>query len=259
MLDLLHLQKKTARALLNGEITAIAGEFSVKNADPARRLSIFSNNTFSSLTAVLKSVFPVTARLADDRFFDYAAHAFIAAEPPREARLSQYGATFPRFLAKFPPCCGFPIIAQMAGLEWAIVSSLNAAEEPPAPVSMLEHLHRAGGKARLHLRPNLYFTISRWNLISVWIDHKASGGKSLRPLERRTSRIAVMRHGEDIQFLSLEPARFAFWRTLAGGMTLEQAMSRAVAREPLFDLVSETLLLFRAGLVTGIGFPAMNH
>ena len=259
MLSLQQLQNLTARSLLSGDTAPVAGEFAVATASAARRLSIYRNNTIASLTAALKATFPVTVRLADERFFAYAVHNFIIGEPPREARLSAYGGRFPRFLARFPAARGYPILAQMAGLEWAIAGSLNGAEEVAAPVAMLARLKDAGAGACLRLQPNLQFAATRWNLIDVWVDHKAPTGHGLRPLQRRTTRLAVTRRGEDIQFLELEPARFAFWRALAKRSPVEQAMARALARDPLFDLVSETLLLFRAGLVTGIEDPPTAH
>ena len=44
----------------------------------------------------------------------------------------------PRFLAGFEPCKDFPIIAEMATLEWAIAGALNEAEEMPAPISLIK-------------------------------------------------------------------------------------------------------------------------
>jgi hypothetical protein len=257
MLSLQELQNQTARSLLGGDTTTIAGEFAVAQASARRRLSIYRNNTIASLTAALTATFPVTVRLADERFFAYAAHSFITAEPPRETRLSAYGEGFPRFLARFPAARGTPVLAQMATLEWAIAAALNADEEEPAPIALLAELERGGGCLRL--QPNLRFVATRSNLVDVWMDHKAPAGHALRPLARRATRIAVTRRGEDIQFVDLEPARFAFWRSLAKGTTVAQAMTRALARDPLFDLVAETLLLFRAGLVTGLEVPPSTH
>ena len=244
--DLRQIQSKTVTALLKGEFSDIAGIFST----PPSRLSIYRNNTLISLTNALKATFPVTVQLADEQFFAYAAHAFITAEPPREARLSEFGGGLPRFLARFPTCRAYPVIAEMAAFEWAITRAMHGAETYPAPAALLERLCEGGGKLRLSLQPNLNFAVSRWNLVNVWMDHKTNA--SLRPLERRITRIAVSRRGDDIDFVNLDPARFIFWRSLAGGRTIEHAMLHAASRDPLFDPVFETLLLFRAGLVTGL-------
>lgn len=255
MANLLALQDIMTTAILGGDSGPIANELLAGQANAAARFNIFRNNTFASLTECLKAVFPVTVRLSDERFFAYAAHEFIARRPPREARLSCYGAEFPKFLAGFEPCKDFPVIAEMATLEWAIAGALNEAEEMPAPISLIREAGIDGGKIGLLLQPNLRFAVARWPLLGVWSDHKKENLVITGPLKRKVSRVAVTRHGDDIQLLELESSRFAFWRALSSGLSIEIAAARALARDPLFDLVSETIALFRSHLVTGILTP----
>lgn len=251
MSDLQTLQHDMVGAILGGDMGHVAEEFRAGGADAAARLRIFRNNTFTSITECLKAVFPVTMQLSDERFFAYAAHEFIAKEPPGEARLSRYGAGFPRFLASFEPCLRFPVIAEMAALEWAVADSLHDAEETPISMSLVGGALLDGGNACLRLQPNLRFTVSRWPLAGLWLDHKKAMPIITGPLKPGLSRLAICRNGEDIQFIEMEPARFAFWRTLARGQSIENAARRALARDRLFDLVRETILLFRSNLVTG--------
>lgn len=255
MADLQALQNRMTAAILGGDMANVAEELLAGTADPGRRLRIYRNNTFASLTECLKATFPVTVRLADERFFAYAAHQFIAAHPPREARLSAYGGEFPRFLAAFPPAREFPIIAEMASLEWAIAACLNDTEEPPVPMSVLELAEVGSGAAGLCLQPNLRFAMARWPLIGVWSSHKRETVAIDGPLARKLSRIAVSHNGEDIQLLELDAARFAFWRALHRGLSLALAAERALARDRLFDPVGETVILFRSRLVTGVFTP----
>jgi hypothetical protein len=250
MPDLQTLQRTFTTAVLDGNFAPLAGHIVAGRADAQRRLSIFRNNAFLSLTKALRTTFSVTEQLAGAKFFDYATHHFIAAHPPSEARLSVYGDMFPRFLAGFPPCRQHPIIAAMAALEWAVAQSLNAAEERPAPASLLQRMHEIGGAARLGLQPSLSFTVSRWPVLGVWADHKRQAFDNLAPVARSAERIAVIRLDGDIQLLPLGAGRFTFWRSLSRGLTIEESARRALLRDPLFDLVSETLLLFRMRLVT---------
>jgi hypothetical protein len=255
MPDLQTLQNNMADAILGGDMAHFADELDAGPASATSRFNIFRNNTYMSLTECLKTVFPVTVRLSDERFFAYAAHEFISNRPPRQAQLSNYGAEFPRFLAGFAPCREFPVIAEMAALEWAIAGSLNEAEEQPAPISLIKEGGPDGGRVSLRLQPNLRFAMARWPLLGVWADHKKGNVEIAGPLRRTVSRVAISRRGEDIQLLELEAPRFAFWRSLARGLPIETAAQRALARDPLFDLVRETLLLFRSQLVTGVSTP----
>jgi hypothetical protein len=257
MSSLQRLQNSLAAAILSGDMSSQAGLFEAGGANATARLGIFRNNTIISLTECLKTVFPVTVKLADPRFFAYAAHEFITKHPPREARLSSYGAGFPRFLAGFDACKGFPIIAEMAVLEWAMSDSLNQIDEPPMLLAQAAEALVSGRQVHLMLQPNLRFAVSRWPLLDLWLDHQSGYSVQSKAIEPRRSRIAVMTRNDDIQCLELEQPRFAFWRAIRRGASLDTAATRVLSRDRLFDLVHETMLLFRSGLVIG-AFTAAN-
>jgi len=248
MRDLAELQASMTEAVLRGDAAPLAGELTAPNADPVRRFAIFRNNTFLSLTRHLEAVFPVTTRLGDERFFRYAAFEFIRSHPPREPRLSSYGSAFPRFLASFPACRSSPVLPEMASLEWAVQSALTAAEHAPLASSALAEIGQSASNPRLVLQPSLRFAASRWQILPLWRGTHPED----RALDRRIARIAIFRNSDRIRFVELSSPRFAFWRSLARSEQLEVAAARALARDPMFDLVEEILALFRAGLVIGV-------
>jgi hypothetical protein len=229
------------RAIFTGSFVDIEGEFVAGHADPARRYAIYRNNMFLSLTAHLRAIFPVTERLGDERFFAYAAHQFILSAPPRASRLVVYGAAFPHFLSRFPACRHAPILAEMAALEWAIHGALTSAQLP------FIELAEMTGASTFNLQPSLRFVLSRWPVLGLW----AHQSERQQALPRRTSRIAVVRHDDDIRFFELTPARFAFWRSLTQGRGIEAAAARALARDARFNLADEIVFLLRNRLVTG--------
>jgi hypothetical protein len=233
------------QAIMAGSFVDVEEEFTARNADPARRYAIYRNNMFQSLTAHLRAVFPVTAKLGDERFFAYAAHQFIQREPPSSSRLVVYGATFPRFLSRFPACRHAPILAQMAALEWAIHSALTSAQGPFLGAKEMTAISAEQG---LELQPSLRFVLSRWPVLGPWA-HEAERQQAL---PRKPSRIAVARHDDDIRFFELSTARFAFWRSLARRLSLEEAAMRALAHDAHFDLADEIAFLFRNRLVSGL-------
>ena len=252
MPDIHEIQSRMTAAILSGDLESHAGLFRAGTANASERLAIFRNNTIVSLTECLKMVFPVTVKLSDSRFFAYAAHEFITKHPPRDACLSQYGAGFPRFLSGFESCRDFPILAEMAALEWAMYDSLNASTEPAIPLFLASRALAEDRGISLVLQPCLRFSVSSWPILGVWLDHQRPEVTIRGPLKPVATRIAVMTNGEDIQCLELDSGRFAFWRATARGASLGEAARKALLRDRLFDVVGETVLLFRSGLVTGV-------
>ncbi|HEY7748389.1 MAG TPA: DNA-binding domain-containing protein [Aestuariivirgaceae bacterium] len=249
MRNVAELQSEITLAILSGDVSSLVSELKTSNADVSRRFAIYRNNTLLSLTNHLKAVFPVTARLGDERFFAYAAHEFIRRSPPSEPRLSAYGAGLAKFLSRFAPCRDAPILSEMAALEWAVQSALTSEDKPPLGANTLSSaVPLEGSGARLVLQPSLNFTLSRWPLIPLW----RMNGSSDSPLRPRLSRIAVLRSGDKVRLFDLPSARFVFWRSIAKGAPLDHATMRAIARDPQFDLVGEIVMLFRAGFVTGV-------
>ena len=99
----------------------------------------------SSLTATLMTVFPVTVRLVDERFFRYAASEFIRANPPSEPRLVRYGADFPGVPADVRGTRGScPSSPRSARLEWAIAEALDEASLPAGADRRAERQRRRG-------------------------------------------------------------------------------------------------------------------
>lgn len=248
MSSLAELQSQMTQAIFKGHAADIEQALVARKAEAARRFAIYRNNTFLSLTSHLKTVFPVTAKLGDERFFAYAANEFIRRSPPCEPRLSTYGAAFPNFLARFQASRATPILAEMARLEWAVQSALTTGSVSPISLDGLIQAGPEAARARFALQPSLGFVLSHWPLAGLW----ASPGEMTEALPRRMTRMAVWRENDSVKVIELTALRFAFWRALARGFSLELAASRAITRDTGFDFPAELRGLFRAGLVTGI-------
>jgi hypothetical protein len=118
MTALAELQRRFRAALLEGDESGIERDVRHDGLSAAKRLQIYRNNARLLLTEALKANFPATCRIADERFFAYAAAEFIRRHPPRQPRLAEYGSELPDFLAGFAPAAGLPWLADLARLEW---------------------------------------------------------------------------------------------------------------------------------------------
>ncbi|MEP6565415.1 MAG: DNA-binding domain-containing protein, partial [Mesorhizobium sp.] len=237
MLPLEHLQTTMARSVLAAEPFTSAKLLTAGKADPLARLRIYQNNTRSSLTTVLMAVFPVTVRLVDERFFRFIASEFIRRHPPVESRLARYGAGFPRFLKSIDTLADMPVVAETARLEWAIAEALDAASLPSRTLAEYDSTD-LGPSPDIVLQPSLRLIVSHWSVLSVWTAHQQGPIAGQDAWTRRPERVALWRAGDSVRLVILDRANFAFRHALKHGFGLEQAISRALARDPMFDLVA---------------------
>lgn len=107
---LLELQAGFARALLE------RGEAAPRGLIRSTRFGVYRNNVFASLTAVLRSRYPVIERLVGEEFFKAAAGLFIAAHPPSTPVLIEYGERFPPFSKASIPLAAFLTSPMWLGL-----------------------------------------------------------------------------------------------------------------------------------------------
>jgi hypothetical protein len=251
MLTLDRLQHTIANAVLGRAQFGLSPLLEAGSADPIRRLRVYQNNTLASLTSTLLAVFPVAARLIDERFFRYAASQFIRFHPPTEPRLVRYGAEFPNFLRTFEGLDEMPFVAETARLEWAIAEALDEASPAPLPLCALDS---AGVETpQLVLQPSLRFIISHWPVLSIWSAHQEGGDiDGIRAIGRRPERIALWRAGDSVRFSLPTSAQFSFRYSLRAGLGLDKAVARALTHEPMFDLVGALVSLFADGLVTEV-------
>ena len=83
MPSLRELQEGLAQSLVSGDTARISEWFVSDAFSGERRLQVYSNNLYTSLTDALMGVYPVVARLVGDGFFRYAANQYMAEHPSR--------------------------------------------------------------------------------------------------------------------------------------------------------------------------------
>jgi len=248
-----ELQAAMSRAILTGDARPIGRHIEVIGADPSNRLSIYRNNTFVSLTDALMATFPAVVRIVDERFFRYMAHTFIAARPPREPILSNYGAELVSFVGSFEPCRSLPYLSDLARLEWAINEAGLESIEPELPVAALAQIAPdvlAAGSVRL--QPSLRLIVSRWPVLAIWQANQPKSTTEQPTLERSATRVLIRRKGNGVAMDLHTAARARLLHSLRQGAAVEVAMMAAVIRDPHFSITGELLSFFAEDLVTGL-------
>jgi hypothetical protein len=258
MTALRELQAEFRRALLEGDDAAIAAAIRDDGIAAAERLAVYRNNVLTSLTAVLRDTFPATCRLVDERFFAYAADAFIRCHLPERACLADYGERFADFLASFPPCRALAYLPDVARLEWLLHCAAQAADTEPATLAALASVAPEDTAAlRLNLRPALAYLRSPYPVDRLWqANRPGAAGDGSADLDAGAVQIEIDRDGETVIYRLLDAASFAWRQGLAAGLPLAAAAERALAENDQFDLAAALAELFRQGAVIAVVSPA---
>lgn len=255
MLALPELQSAFRAAILDGKTRGASREIDRNRIGAAGALAIYCNHVRISLTAALRTTFPVVCRLVDERFFAFAAHAYIQAAPPETPRLAEYGASFPGFLASFVPCRGLPYLPDVARLEWAF----NLAQTAPYGAT-LDYLALARvAPADL---PGLSFSFdpavrllaSSYPIDRIWLANQDPPQVGEIELTG-DSRLQIYRARSEAVFRTLEPASFLFRKALHRRVPLGAAAEAALAADPMFDLMLELSQMIREGVISGFAIP----
>ena len=230
-------------------------------ADPAvRRLmqqpafAVYRNTVMKGCIDALESSFAAVARLVGSEWFRAAAALHVAADPPRDGRLVDYGVGFPDFLAHFGPASELVYLPGVARLDalWCQVHAAADADtldarwlvgcEPEVLARLVLAPHPA---ARWAWFPELpVFTIWQRNRTADGMDDVVHDGSDIawhgegaliaRPLDAVTSH-------------AIDESGCAFLDACAAGLPLADAADRALAAKPDADLASLLEALLRAG------------
>ena len=203
----------------------------------ARRLQIYRNNLFESLTAALEAVYPVVARLVGEAFFRGLARQYIGEHPSRSGNLHAFGRELPRFIERQPVAERLPYLAGVAALEWACHEVWHEADDillDPATLAAVP----AGVqlRLRLHLQAATRLVASPYPVLRIWQANQSDADDASISLDEGGVRLLVARDGLEIEFRRLDAAEDHWLRTLADGNTLGAATAAALAVDVGFDL-----------------------
>ncbi len=248
-----ELQALFTRALLQDDAAitdAVLGDGLV----PEARIALYRHHVLTTLTDVLKAAYPVICRLVDERFFAYAADCYIRQQPPTGPCLFEYGASFPRFLAEFPPCYAFVYLPDVAWLEWAMHAAWYAEDTVPLERERLRGFapdDLAG--LTFAFDPSVSYVHSPWPIERIWRANQPDADPDeMVSLDAGATYLEVRRLDDEATFGSLARGTFAFRVTLAEHRPLAEAFAAALTADPNFDLAAALQALFAEGLVVDV-------
>jgi len=204
----------------------------------ARRLQVYRNNLFASLTEVLAAVYPVTRRLVGAAYFDHVARGYIAAHPSTSGDVHRYGGRFAEYLDGCPGSDALPYLPDTARLEWGYHGAFHAEQQPPLDLDSLRTAPAEDcPRLRLMLQPSACLLASNYPVLRIWqVNQDDWAGDPTVDLAEGGVRLLILRQGVEVAFLPLTAGEHAWLHGLAQGLTLLDSQQLAAAREPDFDL-----------------------
>ena len=268
MPSLRDIQIAFAEGVLDGA-APLAGAVVERGLSGARRLQLYRNNTFASLTEALGAVYPVVQRLVGEDFLRFVAARYIPAHPSRSGNLHDFGGQFAEFLAGLPETAGLPYLPDVARLEWAYHQVFHEADHGPLDSTGLSRLPpEAYATLRFRLHPASRLLASPYPVLHIWQVNQEgfSGDPSVR-LDEGGTRVLAFRPELEVELQALGEGEFTLLQSLAQGRNLTDAAEAALQAQPEFDLsvslrhhvLRGTLVSFSWGDAGDDGRPAFSN
>jgi hypothetical protein len=243
--DLGRFQAAFAAALA-GDLAAL-GLFGV-SPDDAARLSVYRNTIARGTIDALATSYPTVRRLVGEAWFEAATRAFIAASPPTERALIDYGQDFADFLAGFEPAAELPYLAAVAAIDRLWLEAHVAADAPiwtPAQAGALPPQALFGLRCALHPAARIAW-FEALNAPSLWLAHRAAEPEAF-DLVNRPEGLLLSRPEGAVQALRLDLAGWSLLDACRRGLSLGEAVETALEAAAETDLPALLLRLVEAG------------
>jgi hypothetical protein len=249
-----ELQIGFAASLTNREAAArFAGGVRAVGLAPERRLQVYRNNHFASLTEVLAAVYPVVRRLVGEAFFDQAARAYIATHPSPAGDVHRYGGHFAAHLGRCPGLEALGYLPDVARLEWGYHRAFHAEQHPALDARGLGAVQPEDyPRLRLMLQPSARLLESGYPVLRIWqVNQPEWTGDPTVDLAEGRARLLILRQELEVAFIPLGVGEHLWLQGLVHGLTLIEAQQRAAGRDPQFDLGATLQRLLAQGAFSG--------
>jgi hypothetical protein len=256
MPSLRELQRGFAAAVIFGDRSAIPRLGIVGSKLDARgRMAIYRNNVLANYRKALVATYPVVQALVGEAFFGATVEAFVRAHPSRRGDINRYGGELAQFLRSYAPARELPYLPDVARLEWAVDQAAIATDAERLDLASLAAVPETIlGRLRFALHPSARFVVSPYPLFRIWQANQP-GHDDDPPIDLGEGGdvLLVVRGIDSVAVQRLSPSAYAFLSSLAGQLALDEAVDRAVAADPAFDLsealrhyvASQTIIAFR--------------
>lgn len=198
--------------------------------------AVYRNTVLKGCVDALCANFPSIERLVGSPWMRAVASDYALHSPPTDARLVQYGATFPAFLEALQTLHGLPWLADVARLDHAWLMAFCAPDEPALALGSLHGL-TASDLANQCLTPR---RSARWRwfatqpVYSLWY-HSREALEWNPALPWQGEGALLVGDANGVSHYPLERAGSVFLDACAQGQDLDHASALALQVQPDLD------------------------
>jgi uncharacterized protein (UPF0276 family) len=186
---------------------------------PSARIAIYSNAYFSRLLDCLSEDFPAAKMAVGESAFEEVARAYLTQYPPTEPSIAYAGRYFADFLPRHTVSISRPFVAELAGLERALIEAFHAADAPPLKADEMRAIAPAEWSAfNVRTHPTVQVLDCRWRVHDVLSAIKEGRGYS-EPA-RETCSLLVWRKSAQVYYRELQPTERAALAVASTGAAL---------------------------------------
>lgn len=213
--------------------------------------AVYRNTVLKGCLDALQANFPAVARLTGEAWFRAAARDYARDALPTEPSLLAYGASFPAFLATFPPAQALPYLAGVAQLDRAWTEGHVAADQPALHDGDLVTADPAA-LGRSVLVPH---AAARWRwfddlpVFSIWRANREGDG-NVDGVAWTGEGALLTRRGHAVEWIGIGRAACRFLDACAAGRPLALALAEAIDAEPQVEPARLVATLVEAGAAT---------
>ncbi|KTD18757.1 Uncharacterized protein conserved in bacteria [Legionella lansingensis] len=236
-IPLSKLQSDFRDIIFHDEETEIYSFVNENGLTAKRRLQIYQNNIFETLTDTLKSIYPTILKLVGDNFFIATAHEYIHNYPSESGDLAQFGRMFDHFLAEFSPAQRLIYLPEVAQFDWACHEVFHAAFHEPFILAKLEAIpEECYGQIKFQLHPASRVLFFQFPILRIWqICQDEESNDEVR-LEEGGNDILVIRRQLGIEFEKLSKGEAVFLHALLQGAIFADACALALRADPEYNV-----------------------
>jgi hypothetical protein len=235
MPTLLDTQNAFMRSLLAHDDAQAAVQIIADGLPSEARLNIYRNTFVATLTTALRLSYPAVHQLVGVEFFESAARVFIEATAPESAYLNEYGATFPDFLAGFPPADSVPYLSDVARLEWAVNRALHADDAPAINLGRLSTIAPEDQNRIVFVpHPAVSLVQSPYPIDDIWRAVLAKDDEAIASIDLTSDPVRLLVHRRDsgIEVIRASEPTWRFAVALFSSKPLQAAFDAAGDLDP---------------------------